>query len=206
VQISKAQGGAPDTYAPFTIDEYRSMPLDYAFIDECVQWPAAASGAPAVRLLPAGAGYPDVPVLVISGELDNMTSPADGAAAAARFPRARHVVIANSFHVNALPHARSDCGAILVRRFMERLETGDEGCAAAVPRCAWCHASPDTCASCPPRVRSRVMRREKTAARRECGAVDIRGRHRARRGKRSGCGVGLRGVPSPSGKLRTATG
>jgi len=70
----------PDTYAPFTIDEYRSMPLDYAFIDECVQWPAAASGAPAVRLLPAGAGYPDVPVLVISGELDNMTSPADGAA------------------------------------------------------------------------------------------------------------------------------
>jgi len=30
-------------------------------------------------------------------------------------------------------HARSDCGAILVRRFMERLETGDEGCAAAVP-------------------------------------------------------------------------
>ena len=62
-----------------------------------------------------------------------MTSPADGAAAAARFPRARHVVIANSFHVNALPHARSDCGAILVRRFVERLETGDEGCAAAVP-------------------------------------------------------------------------
>jgi len=133
VQISKRKAEAPDTYAPFTIDEYRSMPLDYAFIDECVQWPAAASGAPAVRLLPAGAGYPDVPVLVISGELDNMTSPADGAAAAARFPRARHVVIANSFHVNALPHARSDCGAILVRRFMERLETGDEGCAAAVP-------------------------------------------------------------------------
>ena len=133
VQISKRKAEIPDTYAPFTIDEYRSMPLDYAFIDECVQWPAAASGAPAVRLLAAGARYPDVPVLVISGELDNMTSPADGAAAAARFPRARHVVIANSFHVNALPHARSDCGAILVRRFVEQLETGDEGCAAAVP-------------------------------------------------------------------------
>jgi pimeloyl-ACP methyl ester carboxylesterase len=131
-QIAKRRAEAPDTYAPFTIDEYRGMPLDYTFIDECVQWPAAASGAPAVRLLPAGARYPDVPVLVISGELDNMTSPADGAAAAAHFPRARHVVIANSFHVNALPHARSDCGAILVRRFMEQLEIGDEGCAAAV--------------------------------------------------------------------------
>src|SRR5207244_9945115 len=81
VQIAKRKAEVPDTYAPFTIDEYRSMPLDYAFIDECVQWPAAASGAPAVRLLPAGARYPDVPVLVISGELDNMTTPADGAPA-----------------------------------------------------------------------------------------------------------------------------
>jgi pimeloyl-ACP methyl ester carboxylesterase len=132
-QITWRKTEVPDTYAPFTIDEYRGMPLDYAFIDECVQWPAAAPGAPAVRLVPAGARYPEAPVLVISGELDNMTSAADGAAAAARFPRARHVVIANSFHVNALPHARSECGAILARRFMEHLESGDESCATAVP-------------------------------------------------------------------------
>ena len=132
-QITRRKTEVPDTYAPFTIDEYRGMPLDYAFIDECVQWPAAAPGAPAVRLVPAGARYPQAPVLVISGELDNMTSAADGAAAAAHFPRARHVVIANSFHVNALPHARSECGAILARRFMEHLESGDESCASAVP-------------------------------------------------------------------------
>jgi len=132
-QIAKRQAESPDTYAPFTIDEYRGMPLDYAFIDECVRWPAAAPGAPAVPLVPAGARYPDVPVLVISGELDNMTSPADGAAAAARFARARHLVIANSFHVNALPHARNECGALLARRFIERLESGDESCASAVP-------------------------------------------------------------------------
>ena len=79
------------------------------------------------------ASYPDVPVLVVSGELDNMTSVADGAAAAARFPHAHHVIIANGFHVNALPHARSECGAQLVRRFMAELSTGDESCAAAVP-------------------------------------------------------------------------
>jgi hypothetical protein len=132
-QITRRKSEVPDTYAPFTIDEYRGMPLDYAFIDECVQWPAAAPDAPAVRLVPAGARYPEAPVLVISGELDNMTSAADGAAAAAHFPRARHVVIANSFHVNALPHARSECGAILARRFMEHLESGDESCATAVP-------------------------------------------------------------------------
>jgi hypothetical protein len=72
-------------------------------------------------------------VLVISGELDNMTPVADGVLTAAHFSHAHHVIIANSFHVNALPGARSDCAAILVRRFIETLATGDEGCAAAVP-------------------------------------------------------------------------
>jgi len=60
-QITRRKSEVPDTYAPFTIDEYRGMPLDYAFIDECVQWPAAAPDAPAVRLVPAGARYPEAP-------------------------------------------------------------------------------------------------------------------------------------------------
>jgi len=129
--IAERKRSAPDTYAPFTIDEYRGMPLDYAFIDECVRWPAVP---PATQPLTFdGARYPDVPVLVISGELDNMTSMADGEAAAARFPHARHIVMANSFHVNALPRARSECAAALVRRFMSDLEAGDERCAAAIP-------------------------------------------------------------------------
>jgi hypothetical protein len=38
--IARRKAEWPDTYAPFTIDEYRQLPLDYAFIDECVQWPA----------------------------------------------------------------------------------------------------------------------------------------------------------------------
>jgi pimeloyl-ACP methyl ester carboxylesterase len=132
-QIARRRTEAPGTYAPFSIDEYRGMPLDYAFIDECVQWPPAPPDAPVVPLVPAHAVYPDVPVLVISGEFDNMTSVADGAAAAARFPHAHHVIIANSFHVNALPHARSECAAMLVRRFIADSVTGDESCAAAVP-------------------------------------------------------------------------
>ena len=131
--IAKRQAAAPDTYAPFTIDEYRGMPLDYAFIDECMRWPAPRPGSPALPLVSGGGNRSSFPVLVISGELDNMTSVADGAAAAEQFQNARHVVIANSFHVNALPHARSECGAILVRRFIENLDVGDDGCAGAVP-------------------------------------------------------------------------
>jgi hypothetical protein len=38
----------------------------------------------------------------------------------------------NSLHVNALPRARSECAATLVRRFMTELEVGDERCAAEI--------------------------------------------------------------------------
>jgi pimeloyl-ACP methyl ester carboxylesterase len=130
--IAARRAEAPATYAPFTLDEYRAMPLDYAFIDQCVEWPAT-TGSPPSPLVFSQASFPDVPVLVISGELDNMTPVADGANVAAHFPHSHHLIIANSFHVNALPHSRSECGAVLVRRFLDTLATGDERCAAAVP-------------------------------------------------------------------------
>ena len=130
--IAQREAQAPATYAPFTIEEYRGMPLDYAFIDQCVEWPAPPAFPPS-PLVFAASSYPDIPVLVVSGELDDMTSAADGAVVAAHFPHARHVVLANSFHVNALPQARSACGALLARRFLDTLSTGDESCAAAVP-------------------------------------------------------------------------
>lgn len=127
--LAQRQTAAPQTYAPFTINEYRGMPLDYAFIDECVQWPAPHSGHPAGRLVDGPITYPRVPTLVVSGDLDNMTPVADGAAAAANFPLGRQVVLQNSLHVNALPHARSECGAALVRHFLDTLEPGDTSCA-----------------------------------------------------------------------------
>ncbi len=123
----------PDTYAPFSIDEYRGMPLDYSFIDQCVAWPVAPATHPAGQAGPPNALYPDVPALIVSGELDNLTTPADGAAVAAAFKRGRQVLIANSFHVNALPHARSGCAAGIVRHFLATLDPGDVACAAEVP-------------------------------------------------------------------------
>ncbi len=123
----------PDTYAPFSISEYRGLPLDYSFIEQCLEWPASDPRHPASRLATADARYPDVPALIISGEYDNMTSVADGAAAARVFARGRQLVIANSFHVNALPRARSDCAAQIARRFIADLETGDTRCASQVP-------------------------------------------------------------------------
>jgi hypothetical protein len=107
------------------------MPLDYSFLDECVHWPAAAAGKRPTA--PKDAVYPDIPALIISGELDDITTPADGAAVAAAFPRGTQVLIANSFHVNALPRARSTCGAAIVRRFVTSLAVARFDCAGRVP-------------------------------------------------------------------------
>ena len=131
--VAERKVRAPDTYAPFTIDEYRGMPLDYSFIDQCVEWPVAPSSHPASHVVPADARYPDIPALIVSGEFDNITTMADGAAVARAFKRGTQIRIANSFHVNALPRARSACGAEIVRRFIETLGVGDTACAAGVP-------------------------------------------------------------------------
>jgi pimeloyl-ACP methyl ester carboxylesterase len=130
--LAERRRDAPATYAPFTIDEYRGMPLDYSFIDECVGWPVAPPGHAASQV-GVNAVYPDIPALVISGELDDITTPADGAAVAHSFKRGTQIRIANSFHVNALPRARSACAAVIARHFMATLDAGDTSCAAQVP-------------------------------------------------------------------------
>ena len=60
-----------------------------------------------------------------------LTPVADGAVATALFPRGRQLVIANSFHVDALGDV-DDCTQQIVRRFTATLDPGDVSCAAAV--------------------------------------------------------------------------
>jgi pimeloyl-ACP methyl ester carboxylesterase len=132
-QIEMRRRIRPDSYAPFSIDEFRAMPLDYSFIDQCVEWPVADAAHPPTQVVPPQAPYPDVPALILSGELDDMTTVTDGTAVAREFKRGRQIVVANSFHVNAVPRARSVCGAQLVRRFVLHLDPGTAACAADVP-------------------------------------------------------------------------
>jgi pimeloyl-ACP methyl ester carboxylesterase len=131
--VAERRKAFPDTYAPFTIDEYRAMPLDYSFLDQCVEWPVPPPSHPAAQVVAANFQYPDIPVLVISGEFDNMTTAADGAAVAAAFKHAWHIRLINSLHVNALPRARSTCATGIVRRFLQTLAPGDTGCTETVP-------------------------------------------------------------------------
>jgi pimeloyl-ACP methyl ester carboxylesterase len=192
--IAQRQREHPDTYAPFTIDEYRGMPLDYSFIDECVKWPVAPLSHPAAHVADAESHYPQVPALVISGELDDLTTVADGAAVAGEFERGRQVIIANSFHVNALPRARSGCAARIVRRFVGSLAAGDTSCAAKVPPVRLVPSFAVKAAELEPAAAQAGNQADAAQLRWVSAAVATAGDVLARtRANATGAGVGLRG-------------
>lgn len=105
----------PDTYGPFTVHEYAAS--DWQWLDWCTQWPSAPPSNPASPPVPPSGHYSDVPVLVLSGELDSITTAAEGDLVAEQFPESRHVVVRNSFHVTAVGDT-DDCAQRIVRSFV----------------------------------------------------------------------------------------
>ena len=85
-------------FHPFTprevaLESFSTYPM-------CLQWPQPTDfyEPPA----PPGAEAPDAPTLVISGELDDVTSATEGAAVAGAFPRATFRVVRNAGHIPSL--------------------------------------------------------------------------------------------------------
>ena len=66
---------------------------------------------------PPSGSYPSVPVLVLSGEMDTITTPAEGALITEQFPNSQQVVVRNSFHVTAMGDI-DNCAQRLVRAFV----------------------------------------------------------------------------------------
>jgi pimeloyl-ACP methyl ester carboxylesterase len=130
--IAAKQVDQPEVYAPFSIEEFLSMPQDYSVLNLCQPWPVPAPAWPPGQPVPPGAVFTSAPVLVLSGELDSLTPPAQGAQAAALFPQAKQVLVRNSFHVTALGDL-DHCASELVRHFVSTLSPGDTACAEAVP-------------------------------------------------------------------------
>lgn len=122
---------APRTYHPFTVREYADS--DWQALDWCTQWPVAPASNPAGPVVPPGGSYPDVPVLVLSGELDSITTAAEGDIVASQWPNARHVVVRNSFHVTAVGDT-DDCAVRILRGFVADPSTPlRRACARSVP-------------------------------------------------------------------------
>ncbi|MGI9196133.1 MAG: alpha/beta fold hydrolase, partial [Candidatus Nanopelagicales bacterium] len=110
--FARMQARRPDLYAPFSIEEYRRS--GWTSFGMCLRWPQPAPGQSYGPPRPPSGAYPAVPTLVLSGELDTITTLAEGAMVTSQFPDARHVVVANGLHVvgGAGPDS---CGARLVR-------------------------------------------------------------------------------------------
>ena len=116
---------APDAFAPFSTATWLGSLYEHQLVFGCLRWPAPAVPDPPA---PPGAAYPAVPVLVLNGDLDVITPPADAARAASLFPNATYVPVPNAVHVTALADF-DRCASGIVRRFIRTLDAGDTGCA-----------------------------------------------------------------------------
>ena len=103
----------PNLYGPFKIAEYLNSGIGEQSL--CMPWPIATRN-PWKLPGPPGGTYPDIPTLVLSGELDTITTVAEGDLVAAQFAHSRHVTLANSTHVTAMGDVYK-CASQLVRDF-----------------------------------------------------------------------------------------
>jgi pimeloyl-ACP methyl ester carboxylesterase len=136
--LEAARENRPDLFAPFTIDEAIASNADFTPLNTCLDWPVPPPAYPQGDPLPAHPVFPSVPTLVLSGDLDSVTSPEDATQAAAQFPNVVHLIIPNLTHVTAyyysdvgyLPDGgdTTHCVQDIVRRFIRQLSAGDTSC------------------------------------------------------------------------------
>lgn len=108
-----------DFFAPFSIDA-ATAPLP----DQCLEWPAPARTNP---ILPSGSSYPNVPVLVVSGDVNTNHPIRLARGVAARYPNARFVVIPQAAQSAA---GSSACARRIIQSFVATLDPGDTHCGA----------------------------------------------------------------------------
>jgi pimeloyl-ACP methyl ester carboxylesterase len=122
-----------DVFAPFTVEEWTTSPV--AEFDDCVNWPSPVRSDPPITGRPPLVP-PTLPVLVLSGGLDTLTTWTGGAIVAEQLgPSARWVKVENTIHVTALADPYG-CASGLVGQFVrqpERLHSMDVSCASRIP-------------------------------------------------------------------------
>lgn len=121
----------PAIYDPLSMEEFQSVPIDISVLNLCLDWPVHNPPYTPGKPIPDGRPFTQAPTLVLNGELDMLTTAAEGAIVTAQYPHGQQVVVANSFHVDAIDDY-SGCASEIVRRFVATLETGDTSCAAKV--------------------------------------------------------------------------
>ena len=107
-------------FAPFSPAAWAHSGIEGS--DNCIDWPDHATAGPA---LPPATPMPDVPVLVMSGDLDANTPTSAGRELARRYPSATFVEIPNIGH----PPDADPCATRLGLRFVATRAADEGACA-----------------------------------------------------------------------------
>jgi pimeloyl-ACP methyl ester carboxylesterase len=131
-------------FAPFTVHEWVTEPEEE--FDACLDWPAPAHPDPPIAT-PAPYAPKTLPVLVLSGDLDSLTTPFEGRQTTRDMgPSARWILIHNDTHVNAMDDTFG-CASGLVQRFISDpagLKTMNASCATRTPEVRVVGTFPET--------------------------------------------------------------
>lgn len=128
--VARKKQTDPDVFSPFTIDEWLATPLDWGQVPLCLNWPVPSASHPPGHPIPGGV-LPDVPALVLTGDLDTVTPVGEGDQAAAEFQRVTRVIVPNGGHVVAQGDANySGCLSGIVSEFIKSDGKVDIACAA----------------------------------------------------------------------------
>jgi pimeloyl-ACP methyl ester carboxylesterase len=202
--IARKQQRDPEVFAPFTIGEFLASPFNFARVDLCLDWPRPNAAHPQGQPVAPGAVFPEVPTLVLSGDIDTVTSPVEGRRTAAQFPNATQVLVRNVTHITAIgdngyfvaPKGAdlTACTSRIIWRFIEQAAVGDTSCAARIRPIRTVPAFAARAAEVPP-VTPLAGNRAGPAARRLAAATvetagDVIARFFA---NYTGTGAGLRG-------------
>ncbi|WP_242908214.1 alpha/beta fold hydrolase [Actinomadura terrae] len=123
-QYAAGRAALPDEeFWPFGKTAWTSAIEDRG--NTCVRWPGHQAAGP------AHGPMPDVPVLVVSGELDPNTPTEEGRLAARQFRRASVLEVPNTGHV--AEKEGSGCVAGIESAFLRDLRVGDTACLAKIP-------------------------------------------------------------------------
>jgi pimeloyl-ACP methyl ester carboxylesterase len=100
--LAATEKSDPAIYMPFKLGDEVDAVANPDALDECQAWPRAPAWATPGVPVPAKSTFPKIPVLVLAGELDTVTSPMEGRRTAALFPTATFVVVPNTVHETAI--------------------------------------------------------------------------------------------------------
>jgi pimeloyl-ACP methyl ester carboxylesterase len=126
-KLTAAYAALPgDTFDPFTTAGWAAGNI--ITTDSCITWPSPNRFEP---VIPAGAKFPSLPTLIVSGDEDTQAPEEISRALQAEFPGATFMIVAGAGHNAAAPpgYWGTSCGGSQVAKFFDTLRVDPAACA-----------------------------------------------------------------------------